>query len=567
MKGDLTLCRRLKKGNKMQENEKIEQKNIFIALILSVLLVSTVNHFFGILPNSEGQKQEVSVLDKKDVKVLDKVKEATIPQKEKKGQDVLFENKVIKGSLNTKGAVFNQLDLKAYQQKVKKGSPAVRLLNKKSYFSTLGYVLDGKKVVSKDSVWSVEKGSLSASSPLVLSLTTKEGLVVKRVITLDDNYMFTISDVVQNTSLKNVEVQTVGQITRSNVQNLSRSPVHQGFIAVLDNALKEVKYPSVEEEKETYSSKDGWLGISDKYWLTAFIYNQGAFKTEFSYDKEQKAYDATFSSDSVVLQPDEIKTFKTHFFAGPKEIDLLTYYQKTFGVERFDLGIDFGWYYFITKPFLFTLEWIYRFVGNMGISILIFAFLIRLLMFPVASKSFESMAKMKKLQPKIKALQTRYKDDKMRLNQEMMLLYQKEKVNPASGCLPMLIQIPIFFSLYKVLSVSIQMRHAKFFGWIKDLSAPDMSSVFTFGGLVPWPVPAFLDIGVWPLLMGLTMLFQQKLNPSSPNKDQAAVLKWMPILFMFMFGRMASGLVIYWTWSNLLSILQQSYIMKKYGEK
>ena len=254
-------------------------------------------------------------------------------------------------------------------------------------------------------------------------------------------------------------------------------------------------------------------------------------------------------------------------FAGPKVLKLIEGYQKDLNIEKFELAIDFGWYYFLTKPFLQILSFLKNLVGNMGIAILIFATILRLLMLPIAGKSFESTAKMKKIQPQMKRLQELYKNDRMRLNQEMLILYRKEKVNPASGCLPMLIQIPVFFSLYKVLSVSIEMRQAPFFGWIHDLSMPDPSSVFSLFGYAPWRVPSLLDIGVWPILMGITMILQQRMTPQpNGNKDQAAVLKWMPVLFTFMLGRFASGLVIYWAWSNLLSILQQHHIMKKYGK-
>jgi len=251
---------------------------------------------------------------------------------------------------------------------------------------------------------------------------------------------------------------------------------------------------------------------------------------------------------------------------------LIDAYQETLGIEKFELAIDFGWYYFLTKPFLHILSWLYGMVGNMGIAILVFATLLRILMLPIAGKSFESMAKMRKIQPRLTELQKRYKDDRLRLNQEMLALYKKEQVNPASGCLPMLIQIPVFFSLYKVLSVSIEMRQAPFFGWIHDLSVRDPSSVFTLFGLVPWPIPNFLNIGVWPVLMGITMYLQQKMNPqATPSSQQASdamkAMKWMPVLFTFMMGNFASGLVIYWTWSNVLSIIQQRYVMHKYGVK
>ena len=307
------------------------------------------------------------------------------------------------------------------------------------------------------------------------------------------------------------------------------------------------------------------MGLTDKYWQTIFI-PEDKISFEITDSQNDTNYQTQFSEKETLLNAGQTITRKTLLFAGAKELNLINDYMGLYNIPKFDLTIDFGWFYFLTKPFLYFLQWLYALVGNMGLAILIFATLLRLALLPVATKSYISMAKMKKVQPQLKELQERFKDNRMMLQQEMMALYKREKINPAGGCLPMFIQIPVFFALYKVLSVSLQMRQAPFFGWIQDLSAPDPSSVFTLFGLVQWPIPSFLNIGILPVIMGLTMYIQQKMTPTpTADKAQANMFKLMPIIFTFMMGQFAAGLVIYWTWSNLLSIAQQKYIIKKVG--
>jgi YidC/Oxa1 family membrane protein insertase len=565
-------------------DEDTEQKSIILAFIVSLCLVMGFNYFFSAPVPKETAVVEIPASEMAAVVE----KEENPSQTEDKDIFIPIRTSTLAGAVNLKGARLSELTLLKYNQTVKKGSSPVQLLrpagSKQAYFADFVYLSKSKdkkvKVPTSSSMWQVKGGAVVAESavltekePLVLVYDNAEGLVFERTIKVDDLYMFSVEDKIFNHTGKPVELSLEGRIIRINPNMVQSSSVHEGFVGVLNDRLEEEKYKAVLEKSQKFTSTGGWLGFSDKYWLTALAYNPTLpqVQSEFSYHEEnhQNVFTASYQTPVFVISAGEQRTDKTHFFAGPKEIGLLTRYMKTLDIDRFDLGIDFGWYYFLTKPFLYILEWINSFVGNMGVAILIFAFLIRLLLFPLAGKSYEGMAKMRKFQPKIKALQERYKDDKVRMNQEMMQLYQKEKVNPAAGCLPMLIQIPIFFSLYKVLSVSIQMRQAKFFGWIKDLSAPDTSSIFTLGGLVDWPIPNFLNIGIWPVLMGLTMLWQQKLTtPSSANDtDQTKAMRWMPIVFMFMFGRVASGLVIYWTWSNLLSIAQQKYIMYRYDKK
>jgi YidC/Oxa1 family membrane protein insertase len=371
----------------------------------------------------------------------------------------------------------------------------------------------------------------------------------------------------KNNGSQAISVALNGVVARA-VPNVpkERTSVHTGFVSLVDNRLRETNYDGVEEKEVSYKTQGGWTGMTDKDWQAIFVPDQDQ-AVEYVDKQVNDMYFASFQTAPQKVEPGATVTKTTHLFAGAQDLNLINAYQKTLDIPKFDLTIDFGWFYFLTKPFLYFLQWLYALVGNMGIAILVFATLLRLALLPVATKSYISMAKMKKVQPQMKILQERYKDDRARLQQEIMALYKREKVNPAGGCLPMFIQIPVFFALYKVLSVSLQMRQAPFFGWIKDLSAPDPSSVFTLFGLVPWPIPSFLDLGLMPVLMGLTMYIQQRLSPqpAGADKTQTNMFKYMPRVFMFMMGQFAVGLIIYWTWSNILSIAQQKYIMKKVG--
>ena len=339
--------------------------------------------------------------------------------------------------------------------------------------------------------------------------------------------------------------------------------MHEGLIGVVDDRLKEIKYKDlVDEPAEEFKTSRGWAGFSDRYWFTAFILDNANPNTVKFSATGKNTFQTDYVGAPVKVAPGAVANNNFKFFAGAKEIKLLDNYTSALNIPKFDLAVDFGWYYFLTKPFFYILDFLYDFIGNMGWAILLFAALLRLAMFPIANKSYDSMSKMKKIQPKIKELQEKYGNDKMKLQQATMEMYRREKINPAAGCLPMLIQIPVFFSLYKVLNIAIEIRHAPFIGWIKDLSAPDPLVLST---LLHFPVPSLLNIGVWPIIMGITMFIQQKLNPAPTNKDQARMFALMPVIFTFMLGHFASGLVIYWTLSNILSIIQQKAIMRKNG--
>ncbi|MBO5997334.1 MAG: membrane protein insertase YidC [Alphaproteobacteria bacterium] len=555
---------------------KNETKDLILAIACTLLVFFALDYFFP-----RGNKATVE----NTTAVVENVGAEKSSEKmlvvENKAEDPILKIKsdTLSGQIRLRGAVINELTFLKYKQTIEKDSPDVKFLTP-SYFAYMG--VSGKDIdlPNGDTVWTASSKVLTPTEPVVLSWKNKQGIVFKRTISLDDQYMFTITDAVENNTDSSIFVSFDGSLKRLNPALEGATSVHQGFVGVLDGKLQEEKYSSVETKNSlTFDSNGGWMGLTDKYWLAAFAFNPAVsnLKAGISYSAEgnNKVFDAHFETPVSEVDAGGRYENTVYFFAGPKELDLITDYQKTLGIDRFELAIDFGWYYFLTKPFLYILSWLFSLVGNMGVAILIFATLLRILMLPIAAKSFVSMAKIRKIQPKLAALKERYGNDQMRLNQEALILYKKENVNPAAGCLPMFIQIPVFFSLYKVLSVSIEMRHAPFFGWIRDLSARDPSSVFTLFGLVPWPIPSLLNIGVWPILMGITMYLQQKMNPqaNAPSgatdaaSETAKMMKLMPLIFTFMMGNFASGLVIYWTWSNVLAIAQQRYVMHKYGVK
>lgn len=547
------------------EQEKQEQKSMMIALILVIGVLIAFNWFF---PN-RSETVNVPLDPVEQTTAVLKTAEPTdtlLPDHNNEDPDAIIpmKNGLVSGSLSASGTVFNSLSLLQYRETTAENSPFVSLLNK-GFWAQLAWRGTDAAFPNMNTVPAVTGNELTPFTPVVLTWTNGS-VTVERTLSLDDAYLVRITDKVTNKSTAPVRAVLQGQIIRKqDTLPENRGAVHEGFLGFFDNREVEEKYDSIEEDDPFLTSnKGGWIGITDKYWQAVFVPDQSII-SDMSFMKKGENYIASFSANPETIQPGETLTRTTQLFAGAKELQLLNEYAEA-GIPRFDLSIDFGWYYFLTKPFLYFLGFLYSLVGNMGIAILIFATLLRIAMLPIATKSYESMAKMKKIQPKIKALQERFKDNKQQLQLEMMNLYKKDKVNPASGCLPLLIQIPVFFALYKVLSVSILMRQAPFFGWITDLSVPDPSSVFTAFGYLPWPIPGILNIGIWPVLMGLTMFIQQRLNPSpSTDENQKIIMNMMPVIFTFMLGNFAAGLVIYWTWSNILSIAQQKYIMKKIG--
>ena len=463
------------------------------------------------------------------------------------------------------GGRIDNLWLKKYKQNIDAGSPEVELFTPAKttnpYYAEFGWLSSDKQIKLPDSetLWTVKGSRLTPTTPVVLEWDNGQGLRFITKISIDDHYMFTINQSVENNSSKNITLYPYGFIARSNNGSFRSGIVHEGMIGVFNDKLEEIKYSDLKKEPKKFKTSKGWLGFSDRYWFSAFILDapQPA-KVKFS--QNGTLYQADFVGSPLTVDAGGIGSTQQMLYAGAKEIKLLDKYTKDLHINKFDLAVDFGWYYFLTKPFFYILDYLYKIIGNMGWAILLFAALLRLIMFPIANKSFENMAKMKKLQPKLRELQEKYADDKRKIQQETLLLYQKEKINPASGCLPMFIQIPVFFSLYKVLNIAIEIRQAPFIGWIKDLSAPDPLTISSWSHL---PIPGVLDIGVWPIIMGITMFIQQKMNPAPTNKDQARAFALMPLIFTFMMGHFAAGLVIYWSFSNLLAILQQRAILYK----
>lgn len=480
------------------------------------------------------------------------------------------------GSLRLKGARLDNLLLTKYRETLAPDSPYISLLSPVGtaypFFAEFGWVsTDGLALPNAETPWQTNDTELTPEKPLTLTWDNKTGLKFIRQISVDDNYMFTVSDRIENYGSKIVTLFNYGLVGRTNVPASQRGAVLEGLVGYLDGSLKEFAYAKMDkEEQASFKTTGGWAGITDKYWMAVLAFDQNSPNVTVKFSEQDttagKHYQADYLMPPTIIEPGDAVQTTGRIFAGAKELKLIDAYEKDLGIKRFDLTVDFGWYYFLTKPFFFILSWFYSLFGNMGLAILFFAFLLRLAMFPIANKSFENMAKMKDLQPKLEKLREQCGDDKSRFNQEMMELYRTNNINPAAGCLPMLIQIPVFFSLYKVLYISLELRQAPFYGWIHDLSAPDPSSVFTLFGLLNWPIPNALNIGVWPVLMGLTMCLQQQMNPKVADKTQNMILTMMPLMMTFLLGHLASGLVIYWTWSNILSMAQQ-YALKFKGKK
>ena len=545
---------------------KQEQKNLFIAMVLVVVVLFGFDFLFSSKQDSmvevpiTAPAETVAQTSSETKDAVAHVEQNTV----REIQNIAVENDFLSGSMSSIGS-FDALSLTAYKQTTAEDSPDVTLFEPKSYWTTLSWTATNATMPALTDGWQVIGDKLTPETPVTLVYENQD-VKIERVVSLDNAYMITTVDTITNRKNVPISVALNGEVNRHmTADKLSPSVVHEGFLSLIDGKLVEKDYSDVEDDNFSDKTTGGWMGITDKYWQSVMIFDQSLKDVDVSFVRQEDLYTAAFKTANETIAAGGALTHTTRLFAGAKKLDLINAYEKELNIPKFDLSIDFGWFYFLTRPFLAFLNWLYAIVGNMGVAILIFATLIRIAMLPIATKSYESMAKMRKIQPRMKLLQERYKNDRMRLQQEMMKLYQTEKINPAGGCLPMLLQIPVFYALYKVLSVSINMRQAPFFGWIHDLSMPDPSSVLTAFGYLDWPIPAFLNIGIWPILMGLTMYVQQKLNPAPTDKTQANMFKWMPVIFTFMLGSFASGLVIYWTWSNVLSIAQQKYIMKKVG--
>jgi YidC/Oxa1 family membrane protein insertase len=449
------------------------------------------------------------------------------------------------------------------------------------YFAETGWIPAAAEVAvpASDAVWTApENAALTIGRPITLTWDNGAGLVFTRTVAIDEEYMFTVTDGVENRSGAPVSLTPYGRVVRlGEVHSSGFYILHEGPIGVFgDEGLEEISYSSVRDDRELAmpESNTGWLGITDKYWAVTLVPEQGKpFTGRFAFfDNGAPRYQSDYRAAPLTVAPGGKAETAARVFAGAKQVSVVDGYDAQ-GIDRFELLIDWGWFYFITKPMFFFIDWFYRLLGNFGLAILAVTVVVKLVFFPLANRSYRSMSAMKKLQPQMTEIRERFADDRAKQQQALMEMYKREKINPIAGCWPMLLQIPVFFALYKVLFVTIEMRHAPFFGWIQDLSAPDPLSAFTLFGLIPWDPAAvpvighFLLIGIWPLIMGVTMWVQMRLNPTPPDPTQAIIFNWMPVIFTFMLAGFPAGLVIYWAWNNTLSILQQAIIMRRQGVK
>lgn len=500
-----------------------------------------------------------------------------IAEQFQQGQRIRVNTPALHGSINLVGGRIDDLTLADYHVTPDPKSPEIVLLAPAAapdaYYAEFGWVPETPGVPTPNATtrWTVQgTPTLTPDQPVTMSWDNGQGLVFERTVAVDRNYMFTVTQRVRNTGTEPVRLMPYSLAARHGTPHTSGFYIlHEGPIGVFDGTLLEEKYTDLKSAGTvTRQTTGGWIGFTDKYWLVSIVPDQQEATTaRFLYTQRgtQDRYQIDALGKVREVAPGSVAEDTSRLFAGAKQVRLLDAYEKQFGITRFDRAIDFGWFYFLTKPFFYALDFLAGLIGNFGVAILVFTVFVKAVFFPLANKSYKAMSKMKKLQPEMMKLRERFGDDKMRMNQEMMALYKREKVNPVSGCLPILVQIPVFFALYKVLFVTIEMRHAPFFGWIKDLSAPDPTTIFNLFGLIPWDPPAFLMIGIWPLIMGVTMWLQQKMNPAPPDPVQQKVFAILPFMFTFMLAGFPAGLVIYWAWNNLLSIAQQWVIMRKEG--
>ena len=482
----------------------------------------------------------------------------------------------VSGSIALRGGRLDDLFLLDYQETLDPSSARIELFSgqqsARPYYADFGWIGSDVAVPDADSLWSADRDALSPGQPVTLTWDNGAGLVFERTIALDDNYMFTVSQRVRNESDVEVTLYPYGRVSRTGEPTtLGFFILHEGPLGVFNGTLEEVDYDDLRETPSIkQTTTGGWIGITDKYWLAALVPDPEVETTarfHYSGNGGRDRFQVDYLLPAVSIAPGTSESAESRLFAGAKEVMLLDAYEEELGIERFDLAVDFGWFYFLTKPIFYVLHGFYGWIGNFGVAILLLTVIIKLLFFPLANKSYVAMSKLKKLQPQMMELRERFGDDKQKLNAEVMALYKREKANPLAGCLPIVVQIPVFFALYKVLFVSIEMRHAPFYGWVKDLSAPDPTNLFNLFGLLPFTPPEFLALGIWPLLMGLTMFLQQKLNPTPPDPIQARIMMMLPLIFVFLFATFPAGLVIYWTWNNVLSIAQQWLIMRRMGVK
>ncbi|UTO27802.1 membrane protein insertase YidC [Bartonella harrusi] len=503
---------------------------------------------------------------------------------------VTIKTNELEGSINLVGAQFDDLHLKRYRLTVEKKSPEIALLNPKgfttTYLAEFGFTsssLSAEALPQSDTQWQIEGNNtiLTPSTPVTLIYNNGQGQIFRRILSVDDHYMFTIEDSISNEADKPIYLSSYARVARASPPEHTNATylLHEGMIAIAGDSLKTEKYKTLAEldpnpdngQKSMIFSKvtGGWIGITDKYWAVAVIPPQDKeYTSRFIYfDRLQTHYQSDVLGTLITIAPNETKTVTNRLFAGAKQVEIINHYQDDLKIKKFALLIDWGWFDFITKPMFSLIDILYKQTGNFGVAILLVTVLLKILLFPLANKSYKSMARMKLIQPLLLEIKEKYPDDRTKQQQAIIELYKTKKINPLAGCWPMLVQFPIFFALYKVLYITIEMRHAPFFGWIKDLAAPDPTSVFNLFDLLPYTTPTFLMIGAWPLIMGITMFLQMRMNPAPQDQTQAMIFAWMPVIFTFMLASFPVGLVIYWAWNNVLSMIQQGIMMKRQGAK
>ena len=554
----------------------MDTKNVIAAISLSAAVIILYSLFFAPavveqkdIQNDKNISNENSSTDAPSLVQDEEIIKISRNDALKENERVLFENDKIKGSISLIGSSIDDLTFKNYTNTLN-GDDNVILLNPKQsnngYYVETGWATTSKNIdlPNSKSLWSIEgNNKLTPNSPVKLSWTNNQNIKFVKEISLDKKYLFNINQTIINNSDKTYNFYPYGQIIRNVAPDITNFYIlHEGLIGVFDDQLVEEDYDDIEEKKYSKNAKSGWLGITDKYWLTSLIPEKDkSFRSDFDYKNKFRAN--FIETNATEVGANETKSNSIRLIIAAKEVNVIDGYAESENINKFDLAIDWGWFYFIVKPLFFAIQYFFDLAGNFGIAIIMITACIRLAFFPLANYSFRSMAKMKVLQPEMTRLKELHKEDKMKLQQEMMALYKREKVNPISGCLPIFIQIPFFFAIYKVLFVTIEMRHQPFFGWIKDLSERDPTSIFNLFGLIPWDPPSFLLIGVWPCLMGVSMWMQQKLNPTPPDPVQAKIFMFFPLFLTVILAPFPAGLVIYWTINNILTMAQQYIIIKR----
>ena len=553
----------------------MDSKNVIAAISLSAAVIIIYGLFFAPPPpdpkkiNNEKNNivestSEAPSLDQ-NVEVSKISRNEAIENEDR----VQFENSTVIGSISLVGASIDDLTFKKYTNTLN-GDDNVVLLNPKKvedgYYIETGWATANKNINLPNSktIWTIEgNNKLTPNSPIKLSWTNDQNIKFIKDISIDDQYLFKVNQTIINNSEKTYNFYPYGQIIRNIAPDITDFYIlHEGLIGVFDDQLVEEDYDDIEEKKFSINADKGWLGITDKYWITSLIPQENRkFRTDFDYKNKFRAN--FIETSATEIGANETKSNEIKIIIAAKEVDIIDGYAENLNISKYDLAIDWGWFYFLVKPLFFLIDYFFKLTGNFGIAIILITICIRIVFFPLANYSFKSMAKMKVLQPEMTRLKELHKEDKMKLQQEMMALYKKEKVNPVSGCLPIFIQIPFFFAIYKVLFVTLEMRHQPFYGWIRDLSERDPTSIFNLFGLIPWDPPSFLLIGVWPCLMGLSMYLQQKLNPTPPDPIQAKIFAFFPLFLTVILAPFPSGLVIYWTINNILTMAQQYVIIKR----